>query len=120
MQRELSYHVPFERLTKLSRSAGRKVYGSVWWLAWLLIALMVPVLAFLDPFSEEIPDMAEGEGISFGAELIFFIVVLFFLGAALLLRRYRVQLLKKRANFDQVVRMKQDDGGLHVITDDIE
>jgi len=120
MQRELTYHVPFERLIKLSRSAGRKTYPGVRWVAWLLIALMIPVLAFIYAFSEEISDMAEDEGIPFGAELMFVIVGLIFLGGVLLLRRYRLRLLKTRANFDQVVRLKQDDGGLHVITDDIE
>jgi len=120
MQRELTYHVPFERLIKLSRSAGRKVYPGVRWLTWLLIALMIPVLAFIYAFSEEISDMAEDEGIPFGAELMFLIVGLIFVGGVLLLRRYRLRQLKTRANFDQVVRLKQDDGGLHVITDDIE
>jgi len=120
MQRELTYHVPFERLIKLSRSAGRKVYPGVRWIAWLLVALMIPVLAFIYAFSEEISDMAEDEGIPFGAELMFVIVGLIFLGGVLLLRRYRVRLLKTRANFDQIVRLKQDDGGLHVMTDDIE
>jgi hypothetical protein len=120
MQRELTYHVPFERLIKLSRSAGRKVYPGVRWLAWLLIALMIAVLAFIYAFGEEIGDMAEDEGIPFGAELMFIIVGLIFLGGALLLRWYRLRLLKTRANFDQVVRLKHDDGGLHVMTDDIE
>jgi hypothetical protein len=120
MQRELTYQVPFERLIKLSRSAGRKTYPGVQWLTWLWIALMVPVLVFIYAFSEEISDMAEDEGIPFGAELMFVIVGLIFLGGVLLLRRYRLRLLKTRANFDQVVRLKQDDGGLHVMTDDIE
>lgn len=120
MQRELTYHVPFERLIKLSRSAGRKAYPGVRWLTWLLIALMIAVLAFVYTFSEEIGDMAEDEGIPFGAELMFIIIGLIFLGGALLLRRYRMRLLKTRANFDQIVRLRQDDGGLHVITDDIE
>jgi hypothetical protein len=120
MQRELTYQVPFERLIKLSRSAGRKAYPGVRWLGWLLVALMIPILAFIYAFSEEISDMIEDEGVPFGAELIFVIVALTFLGAALLLRRYRLRLMKQRANFDQAVRLKQDDGGLHVMTDDIE
>jgi hypothetical protein len=120
MQRELTYHVPFERLIKLSRSAGRKVYPGIQWLTWLWIALLIPVLAFLYAFSEEINDVAEDEGIPFATELLFVIIALIFFGGVLLLRRYRVRLMKSRANFDQVVRLKQDDGGLHVITDDIE
>jgi hypothetical protein len=120
MQRELTYHVPFERLIKLSRSAGRRVYPSIQWMTWVWIALLIPVLAFLYTFSEEINDVAEDEGIPFATELLFVIVGLVFLAGVLLLRRYRVRLMKNRANFDQVVRLKQDDGGLHVITDDIE
>ena len=120
MQRELTYYVPFERLIKLSRSAGRKLYPSVQWLTWLLVALMIPVLAFIYAFSDEISDVAEDDGIPFGAELLFIIVALTFVGGILLLRRYRLRLMRTRANFDQVVRLKQDDGGLHVITDDIE
>ena len=120
MQRELTYHVPFERLIKLGRSAGRKVYPSIQWMTWVWIALLIPVLAFLYTFSEEINDVAEDEGIPFATELLFVIVGLVFLAGVLLLRRYRVRLMKNRANFDQAVRLKQDDGGLHVITDDIE
>jgi hypothetical protein len=52
--------------------------------------------------------------------MLFIAVGLVFLVGMLLLRRYRVRLMKNRANFDQIVRLKQDDGGLHVITDDIE
>jgi hypothetical protein len=120
MERELTYHVPFDRLIKLSRSAGRKVYPSIQWLAWLWIALLIPAVAFLYGYSDEINDVAEDEGIPFATEMLFIAVGLVFLVGMLLLRRYRVRLMKNRANFDQIVRLKQDDGGLHVITDDIE
>jgi hypothetical protein len=120
MERELTYHVPFERLIKLGRSAGRKVYPSIRWLTWLWIALLIPAWAFLYSFSEEINDVADDEGIPFATELLVIAVGLVFLVGILLLRRYRVRLMKSRANFDQIVRLKQDDGGLHVITDDIE
>jgi len=120
MQRELTYHVPFERLIKLGRSAGRKVYPTIQWLTWLWIALLIGAWAFLYAFSEEINDMADDEGIPFAAEMLIIAVGLVFVVGVLLLRRYRVRLLKNRANFDQIVRLKQDDDGLHIITDDIE
>jgi hypothetical protein len=120
MERELTYHVPFERLIKLGRSAGRKVYPSIQWLTWLWIALLIPAWAFLYSYSEEINDVADDEGIPFATEMLIIAVGLVFLVGILVLRRYRVRLMKSRANFDQIVRLKQDDGGLHVITDDIE
>jgi len=120
MQRELTYHVPFERLIKLGRSAGRKVYPTIQWLVWLWVALLIAAWAFLYAFSEEINDMAEDEGIPFAAEMLIIAVGVVFIVGVLLLRRYRVRLMKNRANYDQIVRLKQDDDGLHIITDDIE
>jgi hypothetical protein len=37
MQRELTYHVPFERLVQLSRSAGRKIYPRTRWMVWVMM-----------------------------------------------------------------------------------
>src|SRR5262249_59843401 len=44
MQRELSYQVPFERLSRLGRSAGRKAYATLWWSIWLFVALVLAAL----------------------------------------------------------------------------
>jgi hypothetical protein len=41
MPRELRYRVPAERLRKLGRSAGRKVYRTDWLLSWLILAVFV-------------------------------------------------------------------------------
>jgi len=120
MQRELTYHVPFERLVKLSRSAGRKVYPHIRWLVWLLIALMIPVIAFLYAFGDEIRDVAEDDGIPFATELAFIAVFLVFIVGLRLLRRYQLRLMKDRTNFDQIVRLNQDDGGLRLSTDGVE
>jgi hypothetical protein len=43
MQRELSYRLPFARLTKLSRTASRKGYPIVWWLTWVWIGIFLAV-----------------------------------------------------------------------------
>jgi len=120
MQRELTYHVPFERLVKLSRSAGRKVYPHIRWLVWLLIALMIPVIAFLYAFGDEIRDVAEDDGIPFATELAFLAVFLVFIVGLRLLRRYQLRLMKDRTNFDQIVRLNQDDGGVRLSTDGVE
>jgi hypothetical protein len=120
MQRELIYHVPVERLMKLSRSTGRKVYPKVWWLVWLWAALFVPVVAFLYAYGDEIHDVAEDEGIPFATELLFVLAAVIFFVGLRLLRRYQVRLMKSRANVDQIVRLTQDDGGLHLVTDAIE
>ncbi len=120
MQRELTYHVPFERLVKLSRSAGRKVYPHIRWLVWLLIALLIPVIAFLYAFGDEIRDVAEDDGIPFATELAFIAVFLVFIVGLRLLRRYQLRLMKDRTNFDQIVRLNQDDGGVRLSTDGVE
>ena len=120
MQRELTYHVPFERLVKLSRSAGYKMNPHVRWLVWLLIALVMGVFAFLYTFGDEIRDVAEDEGIPFATELAFIGVVLVFVVGLRLLRRYQTRLMKDRVNFDQIVRLNQDDGGVRLTTDGVE
>jgi len=120
MQRELTYHVPFERLVKLSRSAGRKVYPHIRWLVWLLIALAIAACAFLYAFGDEIRDVAEDEGIPFFTELAFIGVFLIFIIGLRLLRRYQLRLMKQRFDFDQIVRLNQDDGGVRLSTDGVE
>ena len=120
MQRELTYHVPFERLVKLSRSAGRKVHPHIRWMVWLLIALLIPAVAFLYAYGDEIRDVAEDEGIPFATELLFLAVFLVFIVGLRLLRRYQLRLMKDRANFDQIVRLNQDDGGVRLTTDGVE
>ena len=120
MQRELTYHVPFERLVELSRSAGRKIYPRIRWMVWLMIALVLSVCAFLYAFGDEIRDVADDEGIPFATELAFIGVFLVFIVGLRLLRRYQLRLMKDRANFDQVVRLNQDDGGVRLTTDGVE
>jgi hypothetical protein len=120
MQRELTYRVPFDRLVELSRSAGRKLYPRIRWMIWLMIAVVLAVCAFLYTFGEEIRDVAEDEGIPFFTELAFIGVFLVFIVGLRLLRRYQLRLMKNRFNFDQVVRLNRDDGGLRLSTDGVD
>jgi hypothetical protein len=120
MQRELTYQVPFERLVQLSRSAALKLYPHIRWMVWLMIALVTSVCAFLYAFGDEIRDVAEDEGIPFATELAFIGVFLIFIVGLRLLRRYQQRLMKDRFNFDQTVRLNQDDGGVRLSTDSFE
>jgi hypothetical protein len=120
MQRELTYHVPFERLVKLSRSAGRKVYPNIRWIVWVMIAIVIAVCAFLYTFGDEIRDVAEDDGVPFATELAFIGVFVVFIVGLRLLRRYQLRLMKDRFNFDQIVRLNQDDGGVRLSTDGVE
>jgi len=120
MQRELTYHVPFERLVQLSRSAGRKIYPRIRWMVWVMIALVLFVCAFLYTFGDEIRDVAEDDGIPFATELAFIAVFLAFIVGLRLLRRYQLRLMKNRYNFDQIVRLNRDDGGVRLSTDGVE
>ena len=54
MDRELTYEMPFERLVKLSRSAGRKAYAMSWVTAWLVIGLFLVAVVLLIVFDEPI------------------------------------------------------------------
>jgi hypothetical protein len=120
MQRELTYHVPFERLVQLSRSAGRKIYPRTRWMVWVMIAVVISIFDFLYAFGDEIRDVAEDDGIPFATELAFIAVFLAFIVGLRLLRRYQLRLMKNRYNFDQVVRLNRDDGGVRLSTDGVE
>jgi hypothetical protein len=111
MQRELSYQVPFERLSRLSRSAASKAYASVWWSGWLFLALVIVAVAGFVAYGE-----ALGEWL---ATAVFIAGLLFLAGLGLLRRRLNSQ-IKARADFDQIVRLMQDDGGLRFVTEEIE
>jgi hypothetical protein len=105
---------------KLSRSAGRKVYPHIRWLVWVMIAIVIAVCAFLYAFGDEIRDVAEDDGIPFATELAFIAVFVAFIVGLRLLRRYQLRLMKNRFNFDQTVRLNQDDGGVRLSTDGVE
>jgi hypothetical protein len=90
------------------------------WLVWLLVALVISVFAFLYTFGDEIRDVAEDDGIPFATELAFIAVFVAFIVGLRLLRRYQLRLMKNRFNFDQTVRLNQDDGGVRLSTDGVE
>src|SRR5262245_36540959 len=112
MQRELTYHVSFDRLMKLSRSSPGKFNPGIRLVVWVLIAIVIALCTFLYVFGDEIRDVAEDDGIPFATELAFIAVFVGFVVGLRLLRQYQLRLMKNRFNFDQIVRLKQDDGGV--------
>src|SRR5262245_19548827 len=120
MQRELTYQLPFKRLTRLSRAASRKAYPKLWWLTWLWVALALAAVFLIACFADAIQGRLDAVGIPFGPILLFVLVAAVSLGAAYLLRRLRIAEVKSRATFNATITMKQDEGGLRFITEEIE
>ena len=120
MHRELTYQIPFERLRKLSRAASRKAYPKLWWLTWLWLALVLAAVFAIAFFADALDDRFNTVGIPFGLTLLFVVVVVVSLGVAYLLRRLRMAEVKGRATFNATITMKQDEGGLRFITEEIE
>jgi hypothetical protein len=89
-------------------------------LSWLLLATFLAALVGLVVYGDWLRERLEMAGVPAGAELLFLAVgLLFFLGVWLL-RRFRLGQLKGRANFNQSIRLAQDDGGLRFVTDEVE
>ena len=106
---------------RLSRSASRKAYPGMRWWTWLLVALFALAISPLVVFGDELRDyLADDLAIPFGLELMFVGAFLAFLAGLWFLRRHQIRQVKARVDFNQIVRMVQDDGGLHFATADIE
>ena len=118
MDRELTYQMPFERLVKLSRSAGRKAYRLSWAALWLVISLFVAAIVLLMVFDETIQRWQASAGLPWYSA--FLALVVFYVGALWTLRRFSLRQMKSRADYDSAVRMRKDDGGLRFVTDQVE
>ena len=120
MQRELSYKLPFERLSKLGRSVGRKAFRTLWLSTWLLLAAFIAAVFALDFYRVELSEWAERAGVPFSPNAGLVICFMLFLPWAWLLRRARVRQRKSRADFDSTIRLTQDEGGIRIATTSIE
>lgn len=117
LDRELQYHMPFERLQKLSRTASRKAFSASWWRFWLLIALCFVLLAVLHVLDYE-GRLAQATGIPPWVWLSLLGAFLF--GGLVWIRRHGKRQMKARVDFDSAVRLRQDHGGLRFATPEIE
>jgi hypothetical protein len=118
MHRELTYQMPFERLLKLSRSASRKAYSSSWYLFLLLLAAYLGAIVGLAVFDSAVTRWQDARGLPWFSA--FLLVLVIFVAAFWVLRRYGLRQMKGRANYGGTVRLRQDEGGLRFMTDDIE
>lgn len=118
MDRELTYQMPFERLVRLSRSAGRKAYATSWFGYWAVIVLFCAALALILIYDEAVQAWQSSLGLPWFTAFLLIVVV--YVAALWSLRRYALRQMKGRADYDSAVRMRQDDGGLRFATDEVE
>jgi hypothetical protein len=119
MQRELSYQVPFKRLRKVGRLVCRKAFPTIQ-LMWLLLALYFAAIIGLIFFGQTLDGWLAAVGVGHGADLLFVSLVVFTLAGLWGLLRFQVRQVKARVDFEQVVRLIQDDNGLRFATEDTE
>jgi hypothetical protein len=114
VDRELTYRMPFNRLRKLGRQSGRKAHPALWWARWLLLGSFFVLLIATGQFEETI----QSWGLPPLAALVALIVV--YAVAILLLRRFALRQTQSRTNFDADVRLRCDDNGIRIASDQIE
>lgn len=118
LDRELTYQMPFARLLKLSRSASRKAFAVSWRLVWLLIASYLAGLALVIVFARPIDNWLAQYGLP---DLTPIVSLLIAFGIGFwLLRRYGQRQAKNRADYDSVVRFREDPEGLRFATTQVE
>jgi hypothetical protein len=119
MQRELSYQVPFKRLRKVGRLVCRKAFPTIQ-LVWLLLLVYFAALIGLVVVGNTLEAWLSAVGVRYGVEMLFVSLILLALAGIWGLRRLQVSQVKARADFDQVIRLTQDDSGLRFATEDTE
>lgn len=118
MDRELTYQVPFDRLRKLGRRSGRKAYPYLWAIRWGLLAVFLAALFLMAQFDEAVQRWQTSLGLPPLTALITLLVV--YIGVIYVMRRIGVRETKARADFQSDIRLRRDDGGIRIATDEIE
>ncbi len=114
LDRDLTYHVAPERLSKLSTSMSRKAFEGVrltmplWFAIFIIACLFVPL----------IEREFAGSGWPSGAGF-YVLAGIFLVGLAVIKFRGEAP-VKPRADFDAEVTFRQDAGGLRIANKDIE
>lgn len=118
LKRELTYRMPFERLMKLSRSAGRKAFSASWYATWLLVGGYFALLGALVYFDDEIARLDHEAGIPWWLWLVLLMAATF--AGLFLVRRAGRRALRSRVDFDSMVTLNQVTDGLRFATPQIE
>lgn len=123
--RELTYTVRFNRLTKLSRSMGRKAFPRAWWAKWLVLAIYLCVLIAFTVYTDAIFDFLASIGmprsiLPYGYFVLIAMAFAVFMLGFFLIRKSLVKEARARVNFDLAVHLVQDGDGIHIATDNIE
>lgn len=118
IERELSYHMPFERLVRLSRVASRRAFASSWWLLALFFALYIAAVALIVVFSRPLDNWLATYNIPNATPLG--TAIAGFLLAVWWLRRRGLKQSRSRADYDSAVRFRQEPDGLRFATPEIE
>jgi hypothetical protein len=119
MRRELSYQVPFKRLRQVGRLVCRKAFP-IWQLLGFLLAIYFAGLFCLIAFSNTLNEWLAALGIPHGTDWLFGSLVVLTLAGIWGLCRLQANQVKTRVDFDQIVRLTQDDTGLRFATEDTE
>ena len=105
--------------SKVGRLVCRKAFP-IMQLIWLLLVVYIAAIIGLVAFGTTLNESLAALGISYGVELLFVSLVLLALAGLWGLRRLQARQVKARVDFDQVVRLIQDDNGLRFATEDTE
>jgi hypothetical protein len=121
MQLELTYQVPWGRLAKLSRSAGRKAFQTVWLLFWLLVVGMAALIVGLNFYGDTLDLWMQSAGMPLAARIaVNWVPFVGMVAGWILLYRWNVNQARNRLDFDLTTRLTMDDGGLRIATEGIE
>jgi hypothetical protein len=110
--------MPFERLTKLSRSMSRRAFSTSWLALWTRFAAYIAALIAIIVFDDAVMSWQSALGLPPYSALV--LIVLLFVIAVWALRRHGRRVMKGTANFDDAVRFRKDAGGLRFATRQIE
>ena len=122
----LTYKVPYQRLTKLSRAGPRKLYPAQWLATWGLIVTLFGFLLAQSFWEDALLRFYTGMARPLGwspeslSLLVFFLVIALFLTAMTLLRRRLRKEHADRFSFDQEVILSPENDSLRISTKDID
>lgn len=122
---ELTYKMPFQRLTRLSRSMARRAFPRMWLARWAIILTYFLILAALLTYIGTVTEWMAGLGVESSEHPIgFFVLVgltfLLFVAAMGMLGRSARRTLQERVDYDQTVSLKQHETGIRIGTETIE